>query len=79
MPRKLEKYLPGMPDAERFQDAVVPLIEQACRGRKCVVRAYGEMVDVLWKAGETVAAVRLETLWNQLARAYSFEIGRAHV
>jgi hypothetical protein len=63
----------GMPDTARFQDEVVPLIERACRGREeCVVRAYGEMVDVLWKAGQTIAAVRLETLWNQLAGTYSF-------
>ena len=38
----------GMPDATRFRDAMIPVIEQACRGRKdCVIRAYGEMVDVL--------------------------------
>jgi hypothetical protein len=57
----------GTPDPIRFRNAITPLIERACRGRKdCVVRAYGEMVDVLWKAGHTVAVVRLETLWNQL-------------
>jgi hypothetical protein len=65
----------GMPDAARFRDAVTPLIERACRGRKDgVVRAYGEMVDVLWKAGHTVAAVRLETLWNQLAQSHAFAL-----
>ena len=70
-----EFMVDGMPDAARFQDAVIPLIDKACRGREdCVVRAYGEMVDVLWKAGQTVAAVRLETLWNQLAGRYSFAL-----
>jgi hypothetical protein len=65
----------GMPDPTRFRAAVVPLLQQACRGRTgCVVRAYGEMVDVLWKAGHTVAAVRLETLWNQLAHSQSFAL-----
>ena len=65
----------GMPDAARFRDAVTPLIERACRGRKdCVIRAYGEMVDVLWKGGHTVAAVRLETLWNQLAQSHAFAL-----
>jgi hypothetical protein len=65
----------GMPDPARFRDAVTPLIERACRGRKdCVIRAYGEMVDVLWKAGHTVAAVRLETLWNQLAQSHAFAL-----
>ena len=65
----------GMPDPARFRDAITPLIERACRGRKdCVIRAYGEMVDVLWKAGHTVAAVRLETLWNQLAQSHAFAL-----
>jgi hypothetical protein len=51
------------------------LIERACRGRKdCVIRAYGEMVDVLWQAGQTAAAIRLEMLWNQLAQTHSFAL-----
>ena len=65
----------GMPDALRFRDAMIPVIEQACRGRKdCVIRAYGEMVDVLWQAGQTAAAIRLEMLWNQLAQTHSFAL-----
>ncbi len=58
-----------------FQRALVPVIEKACgRRTDCVVRAYGEMVDVLWKAGQTVAATRLETLWNQLAQTHDFSL-----
>jgi hypothetical protein len=65
----------GMPDPIRFNDTMTPLIEKACRGRRdCVIRAYGEMVDVLWKAGETAAAIRLEMLWNQLAQTHSFAL-----
>jgi hypothetical protein len=64
----------GMPDAGLFRDAVTPLISRACRGRDCIVRAYGEMVDVLWKRGQTVAAVKLETMWNQLAHAHAFAL-----
>jgi hypothetical protein len=65
----------SMPDPARFRDAITPLIERACRGRKdCVIRAYGAMVDVLWKAGHTVATVRLETLWNQLAQSHAFAL-----
>ena len=33
------------------------------------LRAYGEMVDILWKDKMEAAAVRLEMLWNQLAQA----------
>jgi len=65
----------GMPDAARFTDAMIPLIELACRGRTdCVIRAYGEMVDVLWQAGQTAAAIRLEMLWNQLAQTHLFAL-----
>jgi len=65
----------GMPDAARFNDAMIPLIDLACRGRKdCVIRAYGEMVDVLWQASQTAAAIRLEMLWNQLAQTHLFAL-----
>jgi hypothetical protein len=37
------------------------------RADRTVVRAYGEMVDVLWKEGRSRAAIRLEMLWNALA------------
>jgi hypothetical protein len=67
--------LHGMPDPVRFRHRIVPLIEQASRGRSdCVIRAYGEMVDVLWKDGQTAAAMRLEMLWNQLAHTHAFAL-----
>jgi hypothetical protein len=65
----------GMPNAALFTNTIVPVIERACRGRKdCTVRAYGEMVDVLWKAEQTVAATRLEMLWNDLAASHTFSL-----
>jgi hypothetical protein len=65
----------GMPNTALFRDAIVPVIERACRGREdCVIRAYGEMVDVLWKQGHTVAATRLEMLWNDLAASHTFRL-----
>jgi hypothetical protein len=65
----------GVPDQSRFRGALVPVIEAACGGRPDVtVRAYGEMVDVLWKAGQTVAACRLEALWNTLANSHAFSL-----
>ena len=51
-----------------FNTHVPAAIARLCRGRKdCTIRAYGEMVDVLWQDGLTAAAIRLEMLWNQLA------------
>ena len=55
-----------LPNAERFEDTITPVIERAAGSRKRMVRAYGEMVDVLWKNGHQAAAVSLEILWNQL-------------
>jgi hypothetical protein len=63
------------PDAEAFECHVGGLIEQTLRGReRTVLRAYGEMVDVLWKSGRTEAAIKLEILWNKLALTHSFAL-----
>lgn len=65
----------GMPDAKRFQAKGTEMIQRACGGRTdCTVRAYGEMVDVLWKQGQSVAAMRLEMLWNKLAATQDFSL-----
>ncbi|MGH7715117.1 MAG: MEDS domain-containing protein [Vulcanimicrobiaceae bacterium] len=57
----------GYPDAMLF-DAMCGAgmragIERA-KGRG--VRGYGEMVGLLWRAGKTAAAVRLEQIWDEL-------------
>jgi hypothetical protein len=65
----------GMPDGELFRGRATQAIETVCRGRAdCTIRAYGEMVDLLWKDGHTVAAVRLEMLWNKLAMTHDFSL-----
>ena len=65
----------GNPDSELFRRNVGGVIEQAIRGReRTPVRAYGEMVDVLWKKGQSDAAIKLEVLWNELANQYSFSL-----
>jgi hypothetical protein len=38
------------------------------------VRAYGEMVDILWQAGNRDAAIRLEEYWNELAKLQTFSL-----
>jgi hypothetical protein len=63
------------PDAEAFERHVGGVMEKILNGRpRTVVRAYGEMVDVLWKEGRTDAAIKLEILWNKLATAYQFAL-----
>jgi MEDS: MEthanogen/methylotroph, DcmR Sensory domain len=65
----------GVPDPDAFRHHVGGAIAHAGRGReRCTIRAYGEMVDLLWKDGLTAAAIQVETLWNQLARAQDFKL-----
>ena len=58
-----EICIDGWPDETRFADALEPLVERAGRGRRRV-RAYGEMVALLWAEGKFEAAVELERVWN---------------
>src|SRR5919202_4571335 len=60
--------LGGMPDEALFEASVGALIQQqlAVAGEPGL-RAFGEMVDVLWRNGEREAAIRLEALWHRLA------------
>jgi uncharacterized protein len=64
-----------MPNPHWFTATMTPVLQRAARGRTdTIIRAYGEMVDVLWKAGQTVAATRLEMQWNELARSHAFSL-----
>jgi DcmR-like sensory protein len=62
----------GTPNEARFERIVGPLIEKVRGESPRMVRVYGEMVDLLWKAGATTAATQLETLWNALAESHLF-------
>jgi hypothetical protein len=65
----------GAPHSGTFNHVVGQVIEQMCKGRPtCTVRAYGEMVNLLWKDGLESAAIRLETLWNELANTHDFKL-----
>jgi hypothetical protein len=72
--RTLARFMAnGMPQWLPFREAIGGLIAEL-RLRHPTVRAYGEMVDVLWKAGQTLAATRLEILWNGLRRTHHFAL-----
>ena len=58
-------------DAERFRRVVGGAIERASRSGRPVI-AFGEMVAVLWEAGNLVTAIALEELWNELAEELEF-------
>lgn len=72
--RTLERFMvDGMPDWRRFSAVIGGLIAEL-RLRHAGVRAYGEMVDVLWRAERTAAAIQLEMLWNKLAQTQAFSL-----
>jgi len=65
----------GLPDPLMFRSNVGDVIERLCANRRpCPIRAYGEMVDLLWQEGNETGAIRLEILWNQLASTYDFAL-----
>jgi hypothetical protein len=65
----------NVPNAELFQATVGSVFEKIVASRRYVtVRAYGEMVDLLWRDGKTDAALQLEELWNDLASKYAFSL-----
>jgi hypothetical protein len=63
----------GMPQWNAFHEVVGGLVADL-RGRYPGLRAYGEMVDVLWQRGARDAAVRLEEYWTELGRLHSFSL-----
>jgi hypothetical protein len=72
----LARFMVGTePDPVRFHATVDELIARACKDRPpCPVRAYGEMVDVLWKRANAEGAIRLEMLWNRVATQAQFSL-----
>jgi len=60
----------GEPDQARFESVIGDALAGVrSRAVHTGIRAYGEMVGVLWKAGQFSAAVRLEELWNRLLQS----------
>jgi len=61
------------PDDQLFVELVESLIVRA-RAKSSRVRAFGEMVAVLWAQGHAGATVRLEHLWNQVCNSQDFSL-----
>lgn len=66
----------GEPDAARFGEVIGGLVarKMALLPGSARLRAYGEMVDLLWQAGKRDSAIRLEELWNELQHRHSFTL-----
>jgi MEDS: MEthanogen/methylotroph, DcmR Sensory domain len=58
-------------DPAAFWEVISPLLQQAGAGGKRVL-VYGEMVALLWAAGNVGTAIDLEALWNEMGARFPF-------
>jgi len=58
----------GRVDADRFFALIGGVVERVGAAPDTRLRAYGEMVDLLWKEGLPEAALQLEQLWDEVTR-----------
>lgn len=63
----------GSPEPDRFIEVIGGLVAKVSDGRPRV-KAFGEMVALLWSEGNYAGAIRLEELWNNLQKTYSFSL-----
>jgi anti-sigma regulatory factor (Ser/Thr protein kinase) len=68
----------GSPEAPAFESVVGGVVRRAgeCGHR---VWVYGEMVALLWDAGQVAAAIELEELWNRLGENTPFSLFCAYL
>lgn len=66
----------GWPDEDKFNEVISALINraQSYNNAPRKVRAFGEMVAVLWNRGMNGATVQLENLWNELHGKSDFSL-----
>jgi PAS domain S-box-containing protein len=63
----------GVPDEELFNQIIGCQLARTMKmGRP--LRAFGEMVALLWMDGNAKAAIQIEKLWNNLAKIRSFTL-----
>jgi hypothetical protein len=70
----LERFMVrGWPNEELFTQLAGDLLRRARMGSPRV-RAFGEMVSVLWSRGLNGATLRLEQIWHELCREEGFAL-----
>ena len=72
----LAAFMEGnVPNHDLFEATAANVLEKLVAHRSnVVIRAYGEMVDVLWRQGMAEAAITLEEMWDGLAKRFSLSI-----
>lgn len=70
----LDKFiLEGMPDKAKFQETIGEVLKEA-RRHNPRIRAFGEMVAILWAEGKDAATIQLESLWHDLCHEKDFSL-----
>jgi hypothetical protein len=65
----------GQPEWQQFEKVIYAATRQVRPARGAEgLRAFGEMVGLLWKMRQFAAAIRLEQLWNRLLEQSSFSL-----
>jgi hypothetical protein len=65
----------GTPNRDLFMATLGNVFERLINKRSyLIVRGFGEMVDLLWKDGNTEGAILVEQLWNDLAKRYAYSL-----
>jgi len=68
----------GRPDPAGFEAVIGGTVRAAAGQGGRSVTAFGEMVGLLWEAGNVPAAIELEVLWNQLGHEVPFSLWCAY-
>ncbi len=67
----------GSVDEGRFLTLIDGILRQAKRAissEDCRIAVFGELVALLWADGKAQEAIRVEQLWNELAKSHSFSL-----
>lgn len=64
----------GHIDPDEFRSVLGGVIGNIAERTRRPVRVYGEMVALLWDAGDVLAAIELEELWNDLSGHLAFTL-----
>ena len=71
----------GLPDRDLFMASVGNLLteaKKAARSKEQGLTVFGEMVAVLWEAGNKAGALQLEALWNDVMNDRAFHLHCAY-
>lgn len=63
----------SVPDQASFEREIGAVLERLTASGR-TLRIYGEMVALLWEAGDVASAAALEDFWNEIGMRYDFDL-----